>query len=78
MGNILDLVRLAKEKDASDLHLVRITDDTKALIVEGLVDDEKAIFGYARGLRASGRFAKVVITKMAKEEGLGFTLTLMK
>jgi type IV pilus assembly protein PilM len=58
--------------------IVRVTDDTKTITLDGLADDEKAIFDYARDLRASGRFAQVVITKMAKGEGISFTLTLVK
>jgi type IV pilus assembly protein PilM len=58
--------------------IVRATDDTKSIILEGLADDEKAFFGYARDLRASGRFAQVVITKMAQGAGISFTLTLVK
>ena len=61
------------------IDLLSVSDDTETITVEGFGDDEKAIFSYARDLRASGRFALVVITDMHQEEHqIGFTLTLTK
>ena len=49
------------------------------LTVRGLADNEDAVFRYAKDLRASGRFALVVITDLYEEERqTGFTLTLTK
>jgi type IV pilus assembly protein PilM len=62
---------------AVDLQDVSHSGDT--LTVRGLADDEDAVFRYARDLRASGRFALVVITDVHEEERqTGFTLTLTK
>jgi type IV pilus assembly protein PilM len=64
---------------AVDLEGVTHSGDT--LTVKGLADDEDAIFRYAKDLRASGRFAMVVITEMREEvevQQTSFTLTLIK
>ena len=48
------------------------------ITVKGLLDKD-AVFTYAENLRATGRFALVVITDMHQEEQqIGFTLTLTK
>ena len=52
------------------------------LTVQGSADDEYAVFSYATALKASGRFAMVVITDMSLMRGdgqqMGFTLTLTR
>jgi type IV pilus assembly protein PilM len=61
------------------IDLLDVTGNTKAMTVTGRSAGEDALFHYARELRASGRFASVVITDMHQEEvQLGFTLTLTR
>jgi len=61
------------------IHLRHVIDDTSTLTVNGLGDDEDAIFSYARNLRASGRFTMVVITDMRqKDYQTEFTIILTK
>ncbi len=56
-----------------------VNDDTQTITVAGLADDEYAVFRYAKNLRASGRFALVVITNMYQvEHQTGFALRLTK
>ena len=58
---------------------VTVSDDTKTLTVQGLANNKKAVFDYAKELRASGRFALVVITNMRRQEQqISFSLTLSK
>ena len=76
-----DLSKINESLKIGGINLESVNDDTKTITIDGLADREDAIFGYARDLRASGRFAQVVITKMEEtEEGkrLSFTLTLVK
>lgn len=76
-----DLARINESLKIGGVDLQSVNNDTKTVTIEGLADREDAIFSYARDLRASGRFAQVVVTKMeATEEGqrLSFTLTLVK
>lgn len=62
---------------AVDLGSVTHSGDT--LTVTGSADDKDAVFRYAKDLRATSRFALVVITDMHEEEHrMGFTLTLTK
>jgi len=64
---------------AKEDKLLSITHSSSTLIVKGLFSDKGAVFGYAEDLRASGRFALVVITDIHQEEHqMGFTLTLTK
>lgn len=56
-----------------------VHDDTETLTVQGLAEDKDAVFRYAEALRASGRFALVVITNMSRDEQqIRFTLRLTK
>ena len=58
---------------------VTVSDNTKTLTVHGLANNEEAVFTYAKELRASGRFALVVITNMRQQEQqMSFSLTLTK
>jgi len=57
-----------------DLQSVNHVGDS--LTVTGKGDNRDTVFRYARSLRASGRFALVVITQMT--EGGDFTLVLTK
>jgi len=62
-----------------DDRLVSVTHSGDTVTVTGLASDEDAVFSYARALRATNRFALVVITDMHEEEHQsGFTLTLSK
>ena len=61
------------------VDLASVSDNTETLTVQGLADDEDAVFRYAEDLRATGRFALVVITDMHQEEQqIRFSLTLTK
>ncbi len=61
------------------VDLEGVTHSGHTLTVKGSADDEDAVFRYAKDLRATDRFALVVITDMHQEEYLmGFTLTLTK
>jgi len=72
-----DLGEISKLPGGVDLH--GVTAGGNSLTVSGSADDKSTIFNYAQGLRASGRFALVVITNMQpKEQQIGFTLTLIK
>lgn len=76
-----DLTRINESLKVGGVNLASLNDDTETITIEGLADREDAIFSYARDLRATGRFAQVVITRMEREEegkGLSFTLTLVK
>jgi type IV pilus assembly protein PilM len=76
-----DLARINESLKIGGLDLESVNHGSKTITVDGLADREDAIFGYARDLRASGRFDQVVITDMTEiEEGkrLSFTLTLVK
>ncbi len=64
---------------AREDRLVSVVHRGDTLTIEGLFGDEDAVFRYAEKLRASGRFALVVITDMHQEEyQMGFSLTLIK
>ncbi len=66
-------------KRPGTINLMHVIDDTMTLTVNGLGDDEDAIFSYARNLRASGRFTMVVITEMhQKDYQMEFTIILTK
>jgi len=72
-----DLAEINRLPEGLDFHGVTAGGDT--LTVSGSADDEYTIFNYAQDLRASGRFALVVITNMQpKEQQIGFTLILVK
>ena len=76
-----DLARINESLKLGGLYLESVNADITDITIRGLADREDAVFGYARDLRTSGRFAQVVITDMAEiEEGkrLSFTLTLVK
>jgi len=61
------------------IDLLSVSDDTQTITVAGLADDENAVFRYAKNLRASRRFALVVITNMYQvEHQIGFALRLTK
>jgi type IV pilus assembly protein PilM len=61
------------------VELESVTHDGKTLVIKGLAGDEDAIFDYAEDLRATDRFALVVISEMNQQEHLmAFTLTLNK
>lgn len=62
-----------------EVDLGNVTGNAERITVNGWGDNEEAVFSYAKDLRASGRFALVVITDMQQEEGqMGFTLLLTK
>ena len=74
-----DLGQVNKVPGTIDLQ--HISHKSNTLTVQGRGDDEDAVFSYAKDLRASGRFALVVISKMGQDEenpGVGFTLELTK
>jgi len=74
-----DLGEINKLPEGIKKQPLRVSDDTETLTVQGLANDEDAVFRYAKDLRASGRFALVVITNMQpKEQQIGFALTLIK
>ncbi len=76
-----DLASINEGLKIGGINLESVNDDTKTITIKGLADREDAIFGYARALRASGRFAQVVITRMeGTQEGkeMSFTLTIIK
>jgi type IV pilus assembly protein PilM len=76
-----DLARINESLKIGGINLASVNHDTKTITIDGLADREDAIFGYARDLRATGRFVQVVITKVEETgEGqrLSFTLTLVK
>jgi type IV pilus assembly protein PilM len=61
------------------VNLDNVSGSIGTITVNGWGDNEEAIFSYAEDLRASGRFALVVITDMHQgEDKMGFTLTLTK
>lgn len=85
--NVLRDLATGRDKTNSDVaeinrvvgkDIVRLTDDTKTVLLEGSASDEKTILGYARDLRASGRFTQVIITGIRKGEKYSFTFTLIK
>jgi len=62
-----------------EVDLGNVSGNAERITVNGWGDNEEAVFSYAKDLRASGRFALVVITDMQQEEGqIGFTLVLTK
>jgi type IV pilus assembly protein PilM len=70
-----DLAEVNSSLPASvDLHSVNHGGNT--VTVAGEANDEDSVFSYARSLRASGRFALVVISKI--NESGDFTLVLTK
>ncbi|MCK4581114.1 MAG: hypothetical protein KAU10_07165, partial [Dehalococcoidia bacterium] len=72
-----DLGQINKLPGAVDLSSVN--HNTETIAVQGWGDDEAAVFGYARALRASGRFAVVLIADMHQDEQrTAFKLTLFK
>lgn len=72
-----DLSQISKLPGTIDL--LSVSANAETITVKGLADDEEAIFSYAEDIRASGRFALVIITDMHQEEQqTGFTLTLTK
>ncbi len=76
-----DLAKINESLKIGGINLKSVNDDTKTITIEGSADREDAIFSYAKDLRASGRFAEVVVTRTGKTqdgEGLSFTLTLIK
>ena len=74
-----DLAKINDCLKVGGVDLLSVSDDIETLTVAGLAEGEDAVFSYAEGLRASGRFALVVITDMHQEEPkIRFTLTLIK
>ncbi len=68
-------------KGAGTLDLLKVDHDTETMTINGMADDEVVIFTYASNLRASGRFALVVISNVSYDEDssrTSFTLTLTK
>ena len=68
-------------RGAGELDLSTVNHDTETMTINGIADDENVIFTYASNLRASGRFALVVISNVSFDEGssrTSFTLTLTK
>lgn len=67
-------------KGAGVLDLSKVVHNTKTMIITGKADDENIIFSYASNLRASGRFALVVISNISYDGSsrTSFTLTLTK
>lgn len=57
------------------VNLASVSDNTETLTVQGSADDEGAIFHYAGDLRATGRFALVVIREMDDERNFKLELT---
>ena len=56
-----------------------VSADGEVLTVDGLADDADAVLHYARELRATGRFASVLIASMSQQEQqIKFTLELSK
>jgi len=63
------------------LDLLKVNHNTETMTLNGIADDEDVIFTYASNLRASGRFALVVISNLSYSEEssrTSFTLTLTK
>jgi type IV pilus assembly protein PilM len=63
------------------IDLMDVNHDNEIMTVKGTADDENVIFSYAGNLRASGRFALVVISEVSYDENSSrtqFTLTLTK
>ena len=63
------------------LDLSNVNHNTETMTINGIADDEDVIFSYAGNLRASGRFALVVISKLSYDgdsSRTSFTLTLTK
>jgi len=75
-----DLSQINKSLSVGGVILENVTHNGNAVTVKGLAAGEDAVFSYARDLRASGRFALVVITEMARQEGgkISFTLAATK
>ncbi len=68
-------------KGAGELNLLKVDHNTKTMTIKGIANDEDLVFSYASNLRASGRFALVVISNISFDEGsskTSFTLTLTK
>ncbi len=68
-------------RGAGELDLLTVNHNTETMTINGIADDEELIFSYASNLRASGRFALVVISNISyNEDGsrTSFTLTLTK
>ena len=63
-GDLGMIVRLLPE----DVDLMGISHSGERVTVTGAAPDEDKIFEYARGLRSSGRFSKVVITSIGAIE----------
>ena len=66
-GDLSMVVRLLPE----NVDLTTVTHSGEQVVTAGIAPDEDKIFEYARGLRGSGRFSKVVISsiKAVEEEG---------
>jgi len=74
-----DLSQINTSLSVGRVDLQSVSHSGSTVTVRGLADDEDAVFSYARDLRASDRFALVVITEM-HEEGhqMSFSLQLNK